>query len=115
MPGPGGLVICNGYTPTPGLSATQAMNHDMAAMEMADMQASHLADHPSTDGNSPDHDGSTPCPYAATATAMAGTHAAVPVAVTYTGAPRIVLAPQPFVPRGTIVPTRLPRGPPSLA
>lgn len=120
MPGPGGLVICSGYTSVQGAIATQDTSHEMPAMEMAGMDMSkigltHQAGHPSKDGGQPDHEGSSLCPFAAAATSMASGYTPVLVAVVHTVVPRIDLPSQPFVPRGTIVPTRLPRGPPTVA
>lgn len=125
MPGPGGLVICPGYTPAPGAATPQSMSHDMSAMQMAGMDMSgmdmsgmdmaHQAGHPAKDGGSPDHEGSSPCPFAAAAIAMVSGHFATLVSVSHVVTPRIELPSQPVVPRGTIAPTSLPRGPPSLA
>jgi len=125
MPGPGGLVICSGYTSVRVGIAAQDISHEMSAMEMAGMDTSgmdmsgmglaHPAGHPSKDGGGPDHEGSSLCPFAAATTSMASTYTPVLVAVVHTVVPRIDLPSQPFVPRGTIVPTRLPRGPPTVA
>jgi len=122
MPGSGGLMLCPAYGPSTG-AVHVAMSHDMSTtdmsgMDMAGMDMSgmaHLGGHPSHDGGSQDHEGSSLCPFAAAATTMASGHIALlSVAVTVeTGT--VQLPDQPFVPRGTIVPTRLPRGPPSLA
>jgi len=120
MPGPGGLVICPGYMPAPGAATPQSMSHDMPAMQMAGMDMSgmdmaHQAGHPPKDGGSPDHEGSSLCPFAAAAMTMVSGHFATLVSVSHVVTPRIDLPSQPVVPRGTIVPTSLPRGPPSLA
>ena len=120
MPGQGGLVICNGYTSVRGGIATQDISHEMPAMEMAGMDMSgmglaHQAGHLSKDGGGPDHEGSSLCPFAAAATSMASSYTPVRVAIVHTVVPRIDFPAQPFVPRGTIVPTRLPRGPPTVA
>lgn len=120
MPGHGGLVICDGHTPVQGGIATRDIGHEMSAMEMAGMDMSgmglaHQAGHPSKDGGGPDHEGSSLCPFAAAATSMASSYTPVLVAIVHTVVPRIDLPSQPFVPRGTIVPTRLPRGPPTVA
>ena len=117
MPGPGGLILCNGFAPTPA-TASQAMNHDMSAMDMSGMNMAgmaHPGGHPAHGGGSQDHVGSSLCPFAAAATTMASGHAFVlSVAVAVDSGP-VLLPEQPFVPRGTIVPTRLPRGPPTFA
>lgn len=120
MPGQGGLVICNGYTPVRGGIATHDISHAMSATEMAGMDMSgmgltHRAGHPSKDGGWPEHEVSSLCPFAAAATSMASGYTPVLVAVVHTVVPQIDLPSQPFVPRGTIVPTRLPRGPPTVA
>lgn len=112
MPGPGGVVICHGYLPGPE-SSSQPMGHDMSAMDMSGM--SHHGGQPSRGGGSQDHLGSSLCPFAAAATTMVSGHTAV-IAVAGAGESGAIQLPdQPLVPRGTIVPTRLPRGPPSLA
>jgi hypothetical protein len=120
MPGSGGLVICPGYAPVPGAAAIRHMSHGLSAMEMAGMDMSgmdmaHQAGHPSKDGGSPDHEGSSLCPFAAAAVAMVSGHLATLVSVNHVVTPRVDLPSQLVVPRGTIVPTSLPRGPPSLA
>jgi hypothetical protein len=125
MPGHGGLVICQGYAPARSSLATQGIDHEMSAMQMAGTDMSgmdmskmgfaHQGGHPSKHGDSRDHEGSSLCPFAAAATTIASGHTAIHVAVVHTVVPRIDLPSQPFVPRGTIVPTRLPRGPPTVA
>ena len=117
MPGPGGLILCNGYAPVPG-AVIQTLSHDMSKMDMPGMDmtgTSHLGGHPSHDGGAPHHEGPSLCPFAAAATTMASGHTAVLVVSLATESRPVQLPSQPFVPRGTIVPTRLPRGPPSLA
>ncbi len=120
MPGPGGLVICTGQTPARGVATTQSMSHDMSDMDMSDMDMSgmdlaHQTGHSSKDGGSPDHEGSSLCPFAAAAVTAVSGHLGTLVSVSHVVTPRIDFPAQPFVPRGTIVPTSLPRGPPSLA
>ena len=122
MPGPGGFVLCNGYAPASG-AAAQAMAHDMSSMDMSGMDMAgmdmsgmvHHGEHSSRDGSAPNHAGATLCPLAAAATSMASGHIAVLTASVAVETGSVQLPDQPFVPRGTIVPTRLPRGPPSLA
>ena len=117
MPGPGGLILCSGFAPTPA-TASQAMNHDMPAMDMSGMDMAgmtHPGGHPAHGGGSQDHEGSSLCPFAAAATTMASGHTALlSVTVAIETGP-VLLPEQPFVPRGTLVPTRLPRGPPACA
>ena len=117
MPGSGGLMLCPAYGPPTGVRHV-AMNDDMSSMDMSGMDMvgmAHAGGHPAHSDGSPDHEGSSLCPFAAAATTMAGGNSALfSVAVAVETAP-VLLPEQPFVPRGTIVPTRLPRGPPSLA
>ena len=123
MPGPGGLVICDGFIHAPGAKATDTRQHDMSAMEMADMDMAGMdmpgmdPHHtgPSKGGGSPEHEHSSICPFAAAATTMASSHAAVSIVVVPAVVRQVDIPSLPFVPRDTIVPTRLPRGPPSLA
>ena len=122
MPGPGGLILCNGFTPA-SHAVSQTMEHDMSAMDMSGMDmagmdmsgTAHHGGHPSHDGGSQDHESSSLCPFAAAATTMATGHTAAFTVSAAVETGSILLPDQPFVPRGTIVPTRLPRGPPSLA
>jgi len=122
MPGSGGLVICDGFIHAPGAKAAHTLQHDMSAMEMANTgmasmdgpgMDAHHSEHPQG-GGSPEHEHSSICPFAAAATTMASSHVAVSIAVVPAVARQIDLPFLPFVPRDTIVPTRLPRGPPSL-
>jgi hypothetical protein len=93
------------------------MAHDMSSMDMPGMDMAGMPHHgarTSHDG-APDHDGSSLCPFAAAATTMASSHAAFLSVSIAVESSLLRLPYQPFVPRGTIVPTRLPRGPPNLA
>lgn len=112
MPGAGGLVLCDGYAAS-AANAMQAMGHDMSAMDMAG--AGHGANHATHGGGSADHAGSSLCSFAAAATTMASGHTAILAVFVSADAGQVQLPDLPFIPRGTIVPTRLPRGPPSLA
>ena len=111
MPGHGGLILCNGYQPV-------AATHDMSAMDMAgmDMPGMDMSGHSGHGGNSPspDHENMGVCPFAAAATAMAAQQATAVAVLVHFVSTAVEIHPQPFVPRGTIVPTRLPRGPPTL-
>lgn len=125
MPGPGGLVICNGYASARGGAATQPNSHDLSAMGMSsmdmpgmDMSGMDMANHAGrtpSDRGLPYHLGSSLCPFAAAATTMASSPTAVLVTAAQPVAHRIDLPHQAIVPRDTVVPTRLPRGPPALA
>ena len=119
MPGPAGLVICNGYTHA-AIAASGTTAHPVAAMATVDMDMAGMdmpapGAHSSKDGGNPGHDGSTPCPFAIAATAMASGHPAIFVVALRFTAEATQLPPESFVPSGTIVPNRLPRGPPAVA
>ena len=121
MPGPGGLIVCNGYMPAPE-AGSPAMMHDMSMADMSGMDMAgmdmpgmaHHGDRTPHHGGSTDHESSV-CPFAAAATTMAGNHAAVFTASVAADTGALPIPEQRFIPRGTIVPTRLPRGPPSFA
>jgi hypothetical protein len=94
MPGPGGIILCSGYGPVPVM--------DMPGMDMS--------------GSPPQrHDGTEFCPYTAVASVMAAGQAAPLAAFTLFVPSIIVFPPEKSLPRGTIVPTSLPRGPPPTA
>jgi hypothetical protein len=126
MPGPGGLMLCSGYAPLATGSAANQMPHDMSGMDMSGMDMSSMdmsgiampghSGSQSHGGNSPDHEGSSVCSFAAAAAGtMASSPTAVLIAVVHTVTHRIDLPSQAVIPRDTVVPTSLPRGPPSLA
>ncbi|HVN99959.1 MAG TPA: hypothetical protein VMT49_07950 [Steroidobacteraceae bacterium] len=127
MPGPGGLMVCNGHMPAAGGASMggSMAGMDMAGMDMSGMDMSTMdmgADPSHADRTTPkrdtaghEHGGSPPCPFAAAATAMAGTYSAGNVVSVATEFQSVRIPSLPFVPRGTVVPTRLPRGPPFLA
>ena len=100
MPGAGGIVLCSGYAPVAA----------MPGMDMPGMDMSGNADH-GTGGPAPHH-GTDLCPFAAIATVMAAGDAPTLAALTPFVPAVIVFPAQKSIPRGTIVPTRLPRGPP---
>jgi hypothetical protein len=100
MPGAGGIVLCSGYAPVAA----------MPGMDMPGMDMSGNAD-PGTGAPSPHH-GTELCPFAAVATVMAAGHAPTLTALTVFVPSVLVFPPEQSIPRGTIVPTRLPRGPP---
>ena len=113
------MIICSGHAPAAGLHATQTIVHEMSATEMADMgMPDTMSDHhagPAKGRGSPEHGGSGCCPFAVAATAMASGDTEVASAAIPDSPRQINLSTERFVPRGTIAPTRLPRGPPSLA
>jgi len=115
MPGPGGLVLCTGHGPMIMSMPSDMAGMDMSAMDMSGMDTSQHAGTLGQRGHVPDHESSGVCPFAA----AAATIAAMDVPSLSVHSPfvssDIASAPQPFIPRGTIVPTRLPRGPPALA
>ena len=113
MPGPGGLIICTGYAPASVSHEMSGM--DMAGMDMSGMDMGSHAGHSGHDGGPPSHDSMGMCPFAAAAAAMASPQAANAVVLAHFVSTAVEIPEQPFVPRGTIVPTRLPRGPPSYS
>ena len=114
MPGAGGLILCPGYSAD--ITTHRAMGHDMPGMDMPDMPGmDHHGGDQSHKGETSGHEGSSLCPFAAAATPMVGSQTAVHIPAADVDSRIIALPPLPFVPRGTIVPIRLPRGPPSLA
>ena len=125
MPGKGGLMLCTAVATAParahdgdrgGAGDTDMSGMDMAGMEMAgmDMPGMPMDAHHAGSGahHHPGHSAGGSCPFAAAPTAVTLAPFACcalpppPVAVA------VVFPPAQSVPRGTIVPTRLPRGPP---
>lgn len=112
MPGAGGLVFCQGLSASQDARAVP-MSHDMSTMDMSGpTHADSLPDH--HDRPTGDHEGSSVCPFAAAITSMASGHAPAPDIAIAAESGSASLPDLAFVPRGTIVPTRLPRGPPVL-
>jgi len=121
MPGPGGLMLCPAYGPPTG-TLHVAMGDDMSTMDMPGMDMTtmdisgmaHAGGELLHGGGSRGHGSSSLCPFAAATNTIASGHTSfLSVAVAVEAG--LVLPPDlPFVPRGTIVPTRLPRGPPSF-
>ena len=110
MPGPGGLVLCPGYAPTNfGAGAASTAQHDMPGMDMSghDMGMDHS-------GKAPAHASMGGCVFAAAGTALAFFHTPGPALITPVVSLEKIFAPQPFVPRTAVAPTRLPRGPPAF-
>ena len=119
MPGHGGLMLCSGYTPVASESVAKPIAQAMAmsGMTMSGMDMFGHAESTSRPGHSPNHEPSCLCPFAAVAAATSLASEPSTLLVAFTGilTHRIDFPSEPFRPRGTIVPTRLPRGPPSLA
>lgn len=101
------LILCPAYGPAPtALAGAEGIHAHMPGMA----HHGHLAGH-----DHAQHDAQDNCPYAGASTGMAYVQVA-PAAVLQQGSPALLpFPPERFIPRGTIVPTRLPRGPPSLA
>ncbi len=118
MPGPGGLTLCSGYAEVPSIVGGGAAANDMQdmpGMDMGDMDMSAHATHSGRGNHSPEHESMGVCPYAAAAAVLAITHTSAPSALLPVATTPIAFPPEKSLPRGTIVPTRLPRGPPTLA
>ena len=120
MPGAGGLVLCPAYGPAQAagghaMAHSMAMDmpgHDMSAMDMGPA-ASKGGAHAGHQGMA--HEGS--CAYATSASGSAlSTVHSLPAVAYVPNTPNDVPTPADrLIPRGTIVPTRLPRGPPALS
>lgn len=105
MPGPYGMVLCPGYAPT-----AHTMAHDMSGMDMTTADTAHRdAGH---GGPAPAHTLPDICPFAAASMTMVACNAPIALIHSYVVSTDLILPAPPVVPRGTIVPTRLPRGPP---
>ena len=101
------VILCPGVGAVPAALAT---GHDSHA-HMPGM--AHHSDHAQHDHAG--HAAQSNCPYAGATAGMAPVHVA-PATVLLESLQTVTLfPPDQFVPRGMIVPTRLPRGPPSLA
>jgi len=111
MPGAGGLMLCSGYAPVPGAQHAGAAADTMSGMDMSGMDMTGMAD-PGAPGP---HHGVELCPFAAASCAMAAGHAPLLTISSPVPIARIVFPPERIIPRGTLVPTRLPRGPPAIA
>jgi len=87
-----------------------AAQDDMPGMDMSDHSMPR-----DQGGKMPSHDGMAMCPFAAAATAFALLHA--PTVATFAVVVQLEVKsrPEPFVARITVPPSRLPRGPPTLA
>lgn len=115
MPGPGGIVLCTGHGPMIVHLPADMAGMDTSATDMPGMGGSQHAGTAGHVPHAPDHESSEVCPFAAAASTLA-----TPVVPSFSVpgpfiSTDLALPPQPFIPRGTIVPTRLPRGPPAHA
>jgi len=123
MPGVGSdgvftIMLCSGYAPVlphddsahPGEAASMAGVPDMSGMaDIPDMAAMpEMAQH-SGHGQ---HEVQGNCPYAGATTGMALVRLAPATLLPQPSLSSVVLPPERYIPRGRIVPTRLPRGPP---
>jgi hypothetical protein len=86
----------------------------MPAMDMPGMDMSGNADHVDATAPSQRHEGVQICLFSAVARVMAVGHAPLLAAFPLFDSSTTVLPPEKSIPRGRIVPTSLPRGPPSL-
>ncbi len=110
MPGIGAdgnfsVVLCEAYAPV--MARDVAGMPDMPAM--ADMVGM------AHDGGHGQHQAQGSCPYAGASTGVALVQTAMAVLLPQAAYPTVIFPPERLIPRGTIAPTRLPRGPPSLA
>jgi len=112
MPVNGHLDICWGYAPPSAALVRQLTQQISEADSLAGFS---FGDTTNRGGHGPDHDGMGVCPFAAAATAMAPHRADAAMVLVRSVSLPVEIPSQTFIPRSTIVPTRLPRGPPSLA
>ena len=115
MPGPGGIVLCSGYAPVPTMPYGSAADHGMPGMDMPGMDMSGNADHADAKAPSQRHEGVEICLFSAVARMMAVGHAPPLAAFPLFDFSTTVFPPEKSIPRGRIVPTSLPRGPPATA
>lgn len=116
MPGPHGLIVCPGDLP--GSNAAHMMHHGMSAMDMSSMDMSSMpvdADRHSHHGTHSEHENSILCPFAAAAGTMAGVPGVALTLATSSDSEPVRFPLHSHIPRGTIVPSLLPRGPPSFS
>ncbi|HEY6454965.1 MAG TPA: hypothetical protein VIY90_06725 [Steroidobacteraceae bacterium] len=110
MPGPGGIVLCSGYAPVSAMPYGPEAEHSMPGMDM-----SGNAEHAHVRAPSRRHEGVQICLFSAVAKVMAVGHGSLLAAFSLFNSSRTVFPPEKSIPRGTIVPTSLPRGPPATA
>jgi hypothetical protein len=123
MPGIGSdgaftVMLCPGYVPLPAQEPRIDSAHPNT---MADTPGiSGMADTPDMAGmpgmaehrGQSQHENQSDCPYAGATTGTALVHLAAAMLLPQLPSSSAVFPPDRYIPRGTIVPTRLPRGPP---
>jgi hypothetical protein len=120
MPDQGGFILCPSYAPVLARSVIADSSHDMAGMAMdgsattASATPGH-AGHAGHSGSSPEHSHSGICRYSGSGAGLALTQALGNPLLAHVTSTKLQFPPEQTLPRGTIVPTRLPRGPPPLA
>lgn len=105
MPAPGGLMLCSGHAPVTSGAATRGLPQLLSPMS---------APGPSVPGDAGGANMGI-CPFAAAATTMSAPQGVATVVFAHLVSTFIELPPGEVIPRGTVVPTSLPRGPPSIA
>ena len=100
MPAAGGIVLCSGYAAVP-------------AMDMPGMDMSGKTDQANASAPSHRHEGVQICLFSAVTRLMAAGHPSALAAFPHFVSGTTVFPPEKSIPRGTIVPTSLPRGPPA--
>jgi hypothetical protein len=126
MPGIGSdgsftVILCPGYAPVPAHSSHHDFAHPGEAASAADRSGmSGVADMPdmagmpgmAEHGGHGQHDAQGNCLYAGATTGTALVRLAPATLLRQPSLVSVVFPPERNIPRGTIVPTRLPRGPP---
>ena len=117
MPGPGGVMLCPGYAPVLSAADNRAGMDEMAGMPMDGMDMAHMdsAGQGHHGRQSPLHEGMCACPYAGAAAGVGLVNAPFAMLASQLVSTALFFPPEKLIPRGTIVPTRLPRGPPQNA
>ncbi len=108
------VMLCPGYAPVLAQTPHDDSAHPGEATSMADMpDMAGMADMPGTvhPGHS-QHETQGNCPYAGATMGMVLAHLASALLLGHQPDASVVFPPERHIPRGTIVPTRLPRGPP---
>jgi hypothetical protein len=116
MPGIGSdgaftVMLCPGYAPLP---AQESRIDSADSSTMADMPGMATMPDMAGPGGHSQHENRSecPCPYAGATTGMALVQLAPATLLAQQSSSSMVFPPARYIPRGTIVPTRLPRGPP---
>ena len=115
MLGPSGIVLCSGYALVPAMPYGLEAENSMAGMDMPGMDMSGKANHSDARAPSHRHEGVQICLFSAFARVMAVGRAPLLAAFPLFLSSTSVFPPEKSIPRGTIVPTSLPRGPPVSA